>query len=145
MQPGFAVRQIAVLYRSLKGDASVLQEKLMRAGVAYRITGGHALYDRSEVRCVLCYLRLLTDEKYASCGESPCLMLDSDDQAFLEVVNVPSRGIGPKLIDTIELIARKRHMKLFAAASYFARAAYVESESVCPTCSGNAPKHSGLP
>jgi len=49
--------EIAILYRS-NAQSRVLEEALLRAGIAYRIYGGVRFFDRAEVKDTLAYLRV---------------------------------------------------------------------------------------
>lgn len=73
--------EIAILYRS-NAQSRVLEEALLRAGIAYRIYGGVRFFERAEIKDTLAYLRLLANS--------------DDDTAFERVVNFPTRGIGEK-------------------------------------------------
>lgn len=78
---GASLNDIAILYRS-NAQSRVIEEALLKAGVAYRIYGGVRFFDRAEVKDALAYLRLVVNPK--------------DDNAFERVVNFPTRGIGKK-------------------------------------------------
>lgn len=72
-----------VLYRT-NAQSRLLEECLLRAGIAYRMVGGVRFYDRKEVKDMLAYLRLT---------------INPNDWVSLErIVNVPARGIGPKTL-----------------------------------------------
>jgi DNA helicase-2/ATP-dependent DNA helicase PcrA len=62
----------------------------MREGIAYRIIGGVRFYERKEIKDVLAYLRLVINPH--------------DDVSFRRVVNVPARGVGKALLDTLEKV-----------------------------------------
>ncbi|MAM87716.1 MAG: DNA helicase II [unclassified Hahellaceae] len=81
-----ALQDIAILYRS-NAQSRVIEEALVRHGVAYRVYGGLRFYDRLEIRNALAYLRLLR--------------LPQDDAAFERIVNIPPRGIGAKTLAQI--------------------------------------------
>jgi DNA helicase II / ATP-dependent DNA helicase PcrA len=53
--------EIAVLVRSVKGEAPVLASALEERAVPFRLTGSAAYFQRAEVRDVLAWLRLLAD------------------------------------------------------------------------------------
>ncbi len=93
---------IAILYRS-NAQSRILEEVLLRAGIAYRIYGGQRFYERMEIRNALAYLRLMLNR--------------NDDPAFERVVNTPTRGIGEKTIDTVRLYAREAGLSLWQSAS----------------------------
>ena len=101
LEQGMAADEMAILYRS-NAQSRVLEEALLRAGVAYRIHGGVRFFERAEVKDTLAYLRLIANEQ--------------DDTAFERIINVPTRGIGEKTIDEIRLLAKSAQLPLWQAA-----------------------------
>jgi DNA helicase-2/ATP-dependent DNA helicase PcrA len=93
--------EIAVLYRS-NALSRVMEESLIRAGISYRIYGGMRFFERAEIKDALAYLRLMLNEH--------------DDTAFERVVNLPTRGIGEKTVDSLRVEARENDMSLWQAA-----------------------------
>ncbi|MBI3624376.1 UvrD-helicase domain-containing protein, partial [Candidatus Saccharibacteria bacterium] len=75
----------AVLYRT-NAQSRAIEETLIRYGVPYRIVGGQRFYDRKEIKDVIAYLRLIYQP--------------SDQVSFERIVNVPSRGIGTKSLQS---------------------------------------------
>jgi DNA helicase-2/ATP-dependent DNA helicase PcrA len=98
---GRAAEEIAILYRS-NAQSRVIEEALLRAGIAYRIHGGVRFFERAEVKDALAYLRLLSSV--------------DDDTAFERVVNFPTRGIGEKTLDELRSLARAEQISLWQAA-----------------------------
>ncbi|MGM9452390.1 DNA helicase II [Legionella bozemanae] len=98
---GISADEIAILYRS-NAQSRVLEEALLRAGIAYRIYGGVRFFDRAEVKDALAYLRLLVNP--------------DDDTAFERVVNFPTRGIGEKTLDDLRHYAKSEQCSLWHAA-----------------------------
>src|SRR5690606_25326434 len=74
----------AILYRS-NAQSRVLEEALLREGIAYRIYGGQRFYDRLEIKNALSYMRLIANR--------------DDDPGFERVINTPTRGIGGKTLE----------------------------------------------
>jgi DNA helicase-2/ATP-dependent DNA helicase PcrA len=73
----------AVLYRTNAQSRSV-EEAFIRYGVPYHIVGGVRFYDRKEIKDLVAYLRLI---------------YQPEDRISLErIINVPTRGIGPKTL-----------------------------------------------
>jgi DNA helicase II / ATP-dependent DNA helicase PcrA len=70
---------MAVFYRT-HAHARVLEDMLVRYGVAYQVLGGPRFYERAEIKDALAYLTLLVNP--------------ADTVAFARVVNSPRRGIG---------------------------------------------------
>jgi len=98
---GRSVDDIAILYRS-NAQSRVLEEALLRAGIAYRIHGGVRFFERAEIKDALAYLRLLSNAH--------------DDTAFERVVNFPTRGIGEKTLDDLRALAKAEQVSLWQAA-----------------------------
>ncbi|KTD41723.1 DNA helicase II [Legionella parisiensis] len=98
---GISADEIAILYRS-NAQSRVLEEALLRAGIAYRIYGGVRFFDRAEVKDALAYLRLLVNP--------------DDDTAFDRIVNFPTRGIGEKTLDDLRHYAKSEQCSLWHAA-----------------------------
>lgn len=68
-----------VLYRT-NAQSRAIEEAMVRYGVPYTMVGGTRFYDRSEVKDILSYLRLLYQP--------------ADRASFTRIVNVPARGVG---------------------------------------------------
>ena len=93
--------EVAILYRS-NAQSRVLEEALLRAGIAYRIHGGVRFFERAEIKDTLAYLRLLANA--------------DDDTAFERVVNFPTRGIGEKTLEELRSIAKTEGISLWQAS-----------------------------
>ena len=78
---------VAVLYRT-NAQSRVIEDALMRSGMAYRIVGGVRFYERKEIKDALAYLKLLLNPH--------------DDVSLRRVINVPTRGIGKGVMDSID-------------------------------------------
>ena len=98
---GGARRDIAVLYRS-NAQSRVFEETFLSARIPYRVYGGLRFFERAEIKDALAYLRLLVNRR--------------DDASFERVVNLPTRGIGAKSLDTIREAARSAGSSLWEAA-----------------------------
>ena len=79
---GYVPSDFAILVRA-NSITRTFEERLNMYGIPYRIFGGFKFYERKEVKDVLAYLRILTNEK--------------DNEAILRVINFPKRGIGDVL------------------------------------------------
>ena len=80
---------VAVLYRT-NAQSRAIEDALMREGVAYKVIGGVRFYERKEVKDALAYMRLVINPH--------------DDVSLRRVINVPARGIGKGVMDTIDKI-----------------------------------------
>src|SRR5688500_8985074 len=79
----------AVLYRT-KAQSRTVEDALRRAGIAYKIIGGVRFYERKEIKDALAYLRLVLNPH--------------DDVSLRRVINVPARGIGKGVMDSLEAV-----------------------------------------
>jgi ATP-dependent DNA helicase Rep len=91
----------AILYRG-NYQSRPFEKALREASVPYFISGGMSFFNYTEVKDVLAYLRLLVNP--------------DDDAAFLRIVNVPRREIGPGTLEKLGAYAHRRHLSLFAAS-----------------------------
>jgi DNA helicase-2/ATP-dependent DNA helicase PcrA len=98
---GGARREVAVLYRS-NAQSRVFEEAFLNARLPYRVYGGLRFFERAEIKDALAYLRLIASR--------------ADDTSFERVVNLPTRGIGARTLDTLRDAARKRGTSLWDAA-----------------------------
>jgi DNA helicase-2/ATP-dependent DNA helicase PcrA len=80
----------AVLYRT-NSQSRLVEEALRRYQIQYHMVGGFSFYDRSEVKDILSYLKLVQNPH--------------DSIALGRVVNSPPRGIGKTTMETLERIA----------------------------------------
>src|SRR5687767_428193 len=80
---------IAVLYRT-NAQSRAIEDSLMREGVSYKIIGGVRFYERKEIKDALAYLKLI--------------MNPHDDVSLRRVINVPARGIGKGVMDSLQAI-----------------------------------------
>jgi DNA helicase-2/ATP-dependent DNA helicase PcrA len=80
---------VAVLYRT-NAQSRTIEDALMREGLAYKVVGGVRFYERKEVKDALAYMRLV--------------MNPHDDVSLRRVINVPARGIGKGVMETLEAV-----------------------------------------
>lgn len=92
----------AVLYRG-NHQARVFEEALRNARIPYRISGGQSFFDRTEIKDILAYMRLLTNP--------------DDDQAFLRAVTAPKKGIGESSLAKLNELAAQFGYSLYDAAN----------------------------
>ena len=79
----------AVLYRT-NAQSRTIEDALRRAGISYKIIGGVRFYERKEIKDALAYLRLVLNPH--------------DDVSLRRVINVPARGIGKGVMDSLEAV-----------------------------------------
>jgi ATP-dependent DNA helicase Rep len=92
----------AILYRG-NHQARPFEKALRALNVPYFLSGGTSFFARAEVKDVMGYLRLLANP--------------DDDAAFLRVVNVPRREIGPSTLEGLAKAAAARGVGLLAACT----------------------------
>jgi DNA helicase-2/ATP-dependent DNA helicase PcrA len=97
---GRPLSDFAVLYR-LNAQSRPVEEALREIGVAHRVHGGPAFFDRAEVRDLLAYLKICT--------------VPHDEVSLSRVVNVPARGIGDASIEKLHAWAVEQRLDLFDA------------------------------
>ncbi len=100
MEKGGNWGDYAILYRG-NHQARLFERVLREHRMPYHLSGGQSFFDRSEVKDVIAYLRLLANPE--------------DDSAFLRVINVPRREIGATTLEKLGGYARERHVSLFNA------------------------------
>ena len=89
---------VAILYRS-NAQSRVFEEVLFERGMPYRVYGGLRFFERQEIKDALAYLRLINNRE--------------SEPSFERIINVPTRGIGNKTVDTIRLAARDRQLSMW--------------------------------
>jgi DNA helicase-2/ATP-dependent DNA helicase PcrA len=77
---------VAVLYRT-NAQSRAIEDALMREGLKYKVVGGVRFYERKEIKDALAYMRLVINPH--------------DDVSLRRVINVPARGIGKGVMDTL--------------------------------------------
>lgn len=92
---------IAVMYRT-NAQSRVIEDELRGLGIPYRIYGGMSFYQRKEIKDALAYLRLVTNM--------------DDNEAFLRVINYPTRGIGDTTVGKLYDAARQNKCSLMQVA-----------------------------
>lgn len=98
---GSRYQDYVILYRS-NHQSRPFEKALREHSIPYYITGGPSFFSYAEVKDTLAYLRLMVNP--------------ADDAAFLRIVNVPRREIGPGTLEKLGTYARERHISLFAAS-----------------------------
>jgi DNA helicase-2/ATP-dependent DNA helicase PcrA len=94
--------EIAILYRS-NAQSRVFEEAFISGRIPYKVYGGLRFFERAEIKDALAYMRLITNR--------------NDDASFERVVNLPTRGIGAKSLDSIREYARGAGSTLWEAAA----------------------------
>ncbi len=94
-------RDYAILYRG-NHQARQFERVLREQRIPYYLSGGLSFFERTEVRDIMAYLKLLANP--------------DNDSAFLRVVNTPRREIGAATLEKLSAYAQDRSLSLFAAS-----------------------------
>ena len=97
-------RDYAILYRG-NHQAQVFETALRAKNIAYDISGGQSMFERTEIKDIVAYLRLIANE--------------DDDPAFVRALSAPKRGVGQTTLAHLGEVAQRspkgRPMSLFGA------------------------------
>ncbi len=98
---GTSLGEVALLYRS-NAQSRILEQALFSANLPYRVYGGLRFFERAEIKHALAYMRLIANA--------------NDDTALLRVINFPTRGIGARSLEQLQVDARTQDCSLWEAA-----------------------------
>ena len=96
---GVKPQDIAILYR-LNALSRSLEEGLNRENIPYKIVGGLKFYERSEIKDIISYFRVIANQ--------------NDDFSLLRIINRPRRGVGKASIDKIQIAAKAKKLSLYS-------------------------------
>jgi ATP-dependent DNA helicase UvrD/PcrA len=102
VEEGFNGSEVAVFYRT-NAQSRVLEDVLVRQGIAYQVIGGPRFYERAEVKDLIAYLQVL-DNPY-------------DAVSLLRIANKPRRGIGDSSLARLQTWADQREISLWEATA----------------------------
>ena len=91
---------MAILYR-MNAQSRILEEALVRRGIAYTMVGGVRFYDRAEIKDIMAYLKVLGNMR--------------DDISLRRIINTPKRGIGATTVEKLSEYASEHGISLFEA------------------------------
>jgi DNA helicase-2/ATP-dependent DNA helicase PcrA len=100
VEEGFAGSEVAVFYRT-NAQSRVLEDVLVRQGVAYQVIGGPRFYERAEIKDLVAYLQVI-DNPY-------------DAVSLLRIANRPRRGVGDTTLAKLMSFADDAEMSLWEA------------------------------
>jgi DNA helicase-2/ATP-dependent DNA helicase PcrA len=100
VEEGFSGSEVAVFYRT-NAQSRVLEDVLVRQGVAYQVIGGPRFYERAEVKDVIAYLQAI-DNPY-------------DAVSLQRIANRPRRGIGDASLARLQAHADAYGISLWEA------------------------------
>ncbi|MBE9395734.1 DNA helicase Rep [Pontibacterium sp. N1Y112] len=93
-------KDFAVLYRG-NFQARLMEMKLQSYQVPYKLSGGTSFFARAEIKDLMSYLKVLVNP--------------DDDNAFLRIINLPRREIGPSTLQKLGQYSVERQIGMFAA------------------------------
>ena len=91
---------IAIIYR-INSLSRLIEEKLVKSHIPYRIFGTRPFYERMEIKDILAYLRIIINPR--------------DEVSIKRVINIPKRNIGDTTIDKIKDVAEKKGINFIEA------------------------------
>lgn len=100
LRSGKPYGDFAVFYRS-NHQARLVEMSLRALQIPYYVSGGTSFFGRAEIKDIVSYLRLMLN--------------DTDDAAFLRIVNTPRREIGPTALEQLGSYAGSRGISLLQA------------------------------
>jgi DNA helicase II / ATP-dependent DNA helicase PcrA len=103
VEQGFSGDEIAVFYRT-NAQSRVLEDVLVRQGIAYQVIGGPRFYERAEIKDVIAYLQAI-DNPY-------------DAVSLLRIANKPRRGIGDTSLARLQTWADAQGRTLWEAMEF---------------------------
>ncbi|MBQ6066226.1 MAG: UvrD-helicase domain-containing protein [Clostridia bacterium] len=89
----------AVLYR-MNAQSNNIERALVRAGIPYRIIGGHRFYERKEIRDAIAYLSVVANP--------------NDNVRLRRIINEPKRGIGETTMNNAAEIGARLGESIFS-------------------------------
>ena len=92
--------EMAVFYRT-NAQSRVLEERLMRNGIPYKVIGGTRFYDRKEIKDAMAYLKAVINP--------------TDEVSVKRVLNTPRRGVGEGSIAKLDLWAAQHGLTFIEA------------------------------
>src|SRR5204862_6659121 len=95
--------EIAFFY-SMNARSRVLEDVLVRQGVAYQVIGGPRFYERAEVKDLVAYLQVI-DNPY-------------DAVSLVRIANRPRRGIGDSTLARLQSYADAQGVSLWEATEF---------------------------
>lgn len=95
---GVSLDNIAILFR-LNALSRSIEDGLSRAAIPYKLVGAMKFYERSEIKDLLCFLRLILNP--------------NDDFALKRVINKPKRGIGKATFQKLELASYSQQKSIY--------------------------------
>ena len=93
-----SLKDFAILYRT-NAQSRALEDIFRKERLPYRIIGGVEFYKRKEVKDIIAYLRIISNQ--------------NDEESLLRIMSFPQRGIGSTTIKRMIAFARKLDLNLY--------------------------------
>ncbi len=103
VEQGFSGDEVGVFYRT-NAQSRVLEDVLVRQGVAYQVIGGPRFYERAEIKDAIAYLQVI-DNPY-------------DAVSLIRIANRPRRGIGDASLARLQTWADAQGRSLWEATEF---------------------------
>jgi DNA helicase-2/ATP-dependent DNA helicase PcrA len=103
VEEGFSGSEIAVFYRT-NAQSRVLEDVLVRQGIAYQVIGGPRFYERAEIKDLIAYLQVI---------DNPF-----DAVSLVRIANRPRRGIGDSSLARLAAYADAQGISLWEATDH---------------------------
>src|SRR6266536_347182 len=103
VEQGFSGDDVAIFYRT-NAQSGVLEDVLVRQGVAYQVIGGPRFYERAEIKDAIAYLQAI-DNPY-------------DAVSLTRIANRPRRGIGDSSLARLQTWADAQGRSLWEAMEF---------------------------
>src|SRR4051794_671963 len=100
LEYGTSLGEIAIVYRT-NAQSRVLEDVLVRQGVAYQVIGGPRFYERAEIKDAIAYLQAI-DNPY-------------DAVSLIRIANKPRRGVGDTSLQRLQTFADGEGVSLWEA------------------------------
>jgi DNA helicase-2/ATP-dependent DNA helicase PcrA len=118
VEEGYSGREIAVVYRT-NAQSRVLEDVLVRQGIAYQVIGGPRFYERAEIKDLIAYLQVI---------DNP-----ADAVSLMRIANRPRRGIGDTSIARLVTFADGHGMALWDAMGHVEEAGLASASAKAVT------------
>jgi DNA helicase II / ATP-dependent DNA helicase PcrA len=103
VEQGYSGTEIGIFYRT-NAQSRVLEDVLVRQGIAYQVIGGPRFYERAEIKDAVAYLQVL---------DNPF-----DQVSLLRIANRPRRGIGEASLARLSAWASAEGVSLWEAMQH---------------------------
>jgi len=93
-----SLKDFGILYRT-NAQSRTLEDVFRKEKIPYIIIGGIEFYKRKEVKDIVAYLRVISNQ--------------NDEESLLRIMNFPQRGIGSTTLKRMIVFARKHNISMF--------------------------------